>query len=87
MRHFEHVHYHDWEYAFYSKLQDSGLIDAFRELHPEAKEYSWVGRSNDGYRFDHSFVSPDLLPKLKDCRYLHEEYRIESLVVDQLFRA
>jgi exodeoxyribonuclease III len=64
--------YQDWEYAFYSKLQDSGLKDAFRQLHPEAKEYSWVGRSNDGYRFDHSFVSSDLLPKLKDCRYLHE---------------
>lgn len=64
--------YQDWEYAFYSKLQDSGLKDAFRQLHPDAREYSWVGRSNDGYRFDHSFVSPDLLPKLKDCRYLHE---------------
>jgi len=63
--------YHDWEYL-YTKLQDRGLKDAFRQLHPEVKEYSWVGHSNDGYRFDHSFVSSDLLPSLKDCRYLHE---------------
>lgn len=64
--------YHDWEFAFYSKLEDMGLRDAFRQLHPEANEYSWVGRSNDGYRFDHSFISLDLLANLKDCRYLHE---------------
>ncbi len=63
--------YRDWEYLYF-KLQDRGLIDAFRQFHPEDEEYSWVGHSHDGYRFDHSFVSPDLLPKLKDCRYLHE---------------
>lgn len=61
-----------WEYESYSKLINYQLYDAFRHLHPDKNEYSWVGRTNDGYRYDHCFVSPDLLPFIKNCYYLHE---------------
>lgn len=62
-----------FEYDFYRALLDRhGLVDAFRQLHPDAREYSWVGRTGDGYRYDHAFCSAALAPKLLVCEYLHE---------------
>ena len=51
---------------------EHGLTDAFRHLHPTAAEYSWVGRTGDGYRLDHAFCSARLAPASSGCRYLHE---------------
>jgi exodeoxyribonuclease-3 len=64
--------FHPFEYAFYRRLADLGLIDAFRHLHPDLVEHSWVGRTGDGYRYDHAFVSKALLDALGGCAYLHE---------------
>lgn len=64
--------FEDWEYDFYRTLANYQLHDAFRHFNPGIQEYSWVGRKGDGYRYDHCFVSPDLLPLLSGCRYLHE---------------
>lgn len=62
-----------FEYDFYRALLDRhGLVDAFRQLHPDAREYSWVGRTGDGYRYDHAFCSVALAPNLLACDYLHE---------------
>jgi len=61
-----------WEYDFYQDLIKHRLQDAFRYLNPEIQEYSWVGRTGDGYRYDHCFVSHDLLPFIRKCYYLHE---------------
>jgi len=61
-----------FEYAFYRRLEDIGLVDAFRHLHPGQVEHSWVGRTGDGYRYDHAFVSKVLLDALNGCAYLHE---------------
>jgi exodeoxyribonuclease-3 len=63
--------FRDWEYGFYRELTDCDLRDVFRHLNPEACEYSWVGRTGDGYRYDHCFVSTDLLPLVRTCHYLH----------------
>ncbi len=35
-------------------------------------EYSWVGRTGDGYRYDHAFCSADLARVISDCHYAHE---------------
>lgn len=67
-----------WEYDFYSSLSQYQLHDTFRYLHPGKQEYSWVGRTNDGYRYDHCFASTDLLPLVQHCYYLHEP-RLEKL--------
>jgi exodeoxyribonuclease-3 len=64
--------FQDWEYNFYTALIKCNMKDAFRYLNPDQQEYSWVGYKGDGYRFDHCFVSADLLPYLQDCYYLHE---------------
>jgi len=70
--------FEDWEYDFYRALVKYQLSDAFRHFCPKTQEYSWVGRKDDGYRYDHCFVSLDLLPLVRDCYYLHEP-RVKKL--------
>ncbi len=68
-----------FEYDFYRQLTDDcGLIDAFRTLHPEKIEHSWVGRTGDGYRYDHVHCTADLATKLVSCDYLHQA-RVDRL--------
>lgn len=64
--------FYEWEYHFYDAFLEAGYVDAFRYGHPDTKEYSWVGRTNDGYRYDYCFVSSDLGEKILDCQYIHE---------------
>jgi len=62
-----------FEYDFYRQLTDDcGLVDAFRALHPDRVEHSWVGRTGDGYRYDHAHCTPDLAAKLAACDYVHQ---------------
>jgi exodeoxyribonuclease-3 len=62
-----------FEYGFYRALgAEHGFTDAFRHLHPDAAEYSWVGRTGDGYRYDHIFCSASLAPLIGGCQYVHE---------------
>ena len=49
-----------------------GLTDAFLHLQPHDGEYSWVGRTGDGYRYDHAFCSRSLRDLITACRYLHQ---------------
>jgi exodeoxyribonuclease-3 len=58
-----------FEYDFYTRLRQVGLVDAFRLLHPHADAYSWVGKTGDGYRYDHAFVSAALVSQVADCSY------------------
>lgn len=65
-----------WEYDFYERFEHFGYADAFRLLHPTENEYSWVGRTNDGYRYDHCFIAKELIPRLIRCSYIHETRQI-----------
>jgi len=58
-----------WEYDFYNKILFSGLIDAYRKLYPNKNEYSWVGRTGNGYRYDHFFISKNIEFNLVDTFY------------------
>ena len=60
----------NWEYEFYEKFTEIGLIDAFRKVNSH-QDYSWFGKEGDGYRFDHLFVSKDLENRIKSCYYDH----------------
>jgi exodeoxyribonuclease-3 len=71
-------HIEPWESGFYLTLTGHGFRDAYRQFHPDAVEHSWIGRSGDGYRYDHCFVADALLPRLDDCRYVHEP-RVQGL--------
>lgn len=61
----------EWEYSFYDAFVRLGLVDAYRLLYPDEHEYSWVGRSGSGYRFDHFFVSNHLSGLVLNCSYIH----------------
>lgn len=62
-----------FEYDFYRQLTDDcGLVDAFRTLHPDVVEHSWVGRTGDGYRYDHAHCTGDLASRLLACDYVHQ---------------
>jgi len=64
--------FRDWEYDFYRFLESCQLQDVFRFLHPIEQEYSWVGRTGNGYRYDHCFVSNELISLVSGCYYLHK---------------
>ena len=62
-----------FEYGFYEALSaEFNLVDAFRYLHPGDHQYSWVGRTGDGYRYDHAFCSRRFGRLIRSCRYVHE---------------
>lgn len=64
--------FQSWEYGFYTGLEVAGYRDAFRLVAPDALDYSWVGRTGDGYRYDHAHVSGPLADHVRGCRYVHE---------------
>ena len=59
------------------ELHDQGFVDAFRVLHPEAKEYSWFSHQGNGYRYDHSYISQGLAPIVKSCFYDQEAREVK----------
>jgi exodeoxyribonuclease III len=70
--------FHDWEYGLYTGLADAGWVDAYRLLRSGSIEHSWVGPYDDGFRFDHVFVTQALREAVCSCSMLHET-RLEGL--------
>lgn len=66
-----HAVYGEWEYDFYRSFAGAGLVDAFRVLHPMQAGHSWFGRSGQGYRFDHAFVTARHGAQVRGCSYDH----------------
>ena len=64
--------FYEWEYDFYDALLRNGYVDVYKYCNPNIQDYSWVGRTNDGYRYDYCFVSDDLKSGLVNCEFLHE---------------
>jgi exodeoxyribonuclease-3 len=65
-----------WEYDFYRAFDRAGFEDAFRIKEPTKMEYSWFGRptrngKQNGYRFDHAFVSRAHRAAVVACHYDH----------------
>jgi exonuclease III len=71
-----HIPYHaifgEWEYDFYRSFVDAGFVDAYRLLNPRSVEHSWYGRSGQGYRFDHAFISAKHVDLVRSCGYIQE---------------
>ncbi len=63
--------FREWEYNFYKNVLDHDFLDAFRKLNPKKRDYSWIGKTGDGYRYDHCFVSKKLAKHLYKSFYLH----------------
>jgi exodeoxyribonuclease-3 len=56
----------------FHKLIQAGLIDAWKFLHGQKREFTWYSPSGDGYRLDHFFVHPTLKDNIKNCFYNHQ---------------
>jgi exodeoxyribonuclease-3 len=61
------------ERKWMDKLVSHGYVDSFREFNQKPGQYSWwdyktkARERNIGWRLDYFFVSPNLLPSLKDA--------------------
>jgi len=61
-----------------TRLLDIGLVDAFRHLHPNERQYTWwpwlkTARANNvGWRIDYALISKELLPALESATILRE---------------
>jgi exodeoxyribonuclease-3 len=65
------------ERAWMDKFEAHGYVDTFRHIHPgEPDRYSWwsyrarARENNVGWRIDYFYVTPDLLPYVKDADIL-----------------
>lgn len=56
---------------YFDRMADAGWHEAWRHLHPRGRQYSWYSHRGNGFRIDHAFLSPRLLPDLHSARYSH----------------
>ncbi len=54
-------------------LEAEGWIDSWRRQHGEKREFSWFSNVGNGFRIDHAFVSPGMVPVLGSVSYSHTE--------------
>ena len=57
--------------AYLDKFEENGLIDAWRKVHNDKKEYSWFSNVGNGFRIDHFFVDKNLSENIISCEYVH----------------
>ena len=57
----------------FQQLLNSGWCDAWRELHPDEREYTWIStRKGNGFRYDHVLVSAALNDLVISAEYNHK---------------
>lgn len=57
----------------FARLEQTGWTDLWRR-HNEVAEFSWYSSpGRRGFRLDHAFASPSLVPHVTGCRYEHAE--------------
>ena len=56
----------------FQQLLLDGWHDAWRERHPEAREFTWIStRKSNGFRYDHALASKVLNEKILNVQYDH----------------
>ena len=59
------------EEQWIAAMTEAGWPDAFRLLHPRARAYTWYSpNAGNGFRLDQAFVNQQLLPRLREVRYV-----------------
>lgn len=62
----------DHTFLFQQLLRD-GWIDAWRSRNRNKREFSWIStKQQNGFRYDHALVSPDLNKLIKNIYYNHQ---------------
>lgn len=63
-----------------TNLIEAGLMDSFRDLHPEAVRYTWWSHwgnaraNNVGWRIDYFFVSQSLMARVKEAEIYEDVF-------------
>jgi exonuclease III len=62
----------------FRQMTELGWIDVWRAFNPGSTEFTWYskfrgGNRGNGFRVDHAFAAPPLLPRVCGCRYSHSE--------------
>jgi hypothetical protein len=52
-------------------LSDLGWAEAWRKINPQAEEYSWCSRYENGFRLDQAWLSPPLVEHLEVAAFDH----------------
>jgi exodeoxyribonuclease III len=60
------------------RLSDLGWTDVCRFHNPGHTEWTWYstlkgGVRGNGFRLDHAFATPALMPRITGCEYSHRE--------------
>jgi exonuclease III len=63
---------------YFDKLEQVNMIDAWRFINGDTKEFSWFSNAENGFRLDHFFLKSSLKKKIKSCEYIHK-YREEKI--------
>lgn len=61
-----------FEFDLLETLTERGFVDAYEHLNPGDQPYSWIGRTDDGYRYDYVHVGAALTERLTASGYLHQ---------------
>ncbi|WP_163511608.1 endonuclease/exonuclease/phosphatase family protein [Fodinicola acaciae] len=67
-----HAGFLPFEFGLLETLESHGFVDAYARCSPGEQAYSWIGRTNDGYRYDYFHVGAKLGGSIAGCAYLHE---------------
>jgi exonuclease III len=62
----------------FAKLSTLGWTDMWRHYNRGKTEWTWYskrkgGVQGNGFRLDHAFAAPSLVPRIASCRYSHKE--------------
>ena len=75
----------------FQELLNTGMIDIWRKLNPNLKEYSWWGyrpfymwEKNLGYRLDAFLITPDTEKIAKNCKIYAQETRSKEKASDHV---
>jgi|SRR5690554_7007250 len=63
---------------YLEKFEKLGLVDAWRKVNGEKREYTWFSNAGNGFRLDHFFIDENLSDKIVNCEYKHR-YREEKI--------
>jgi len=62
---------------YFDKLEQNEMIDAWRLVNGEKKEFSWYSNAGNGFRLDHFFVKSNLKNRINSCEYIHKYREIK----------
>lgn len=64
--------------AEFKALSESGLVDSWRNRHPDTREFSWYSNRGNGFRIDHVFSSPEADALIERVYYDHKPREVKA---------